>query len=86
MRQDLAREVDVREDRIQVRQLFFFLSYYYSQNEKFTSERSSTLVLAHLPLTRFVRRNNYPGLLPVLLVKFVEKNVCSFSIAIFCNS
>ena len=57
-------------------EIVIFLSrYYYSQNEKFTSEKSSTLVLAHLPLTRFVRRNNYPGLLSVLLVKFVEKNV-----------
>ena len=81
MRADLARELNVGEDRLQVRWLIFsrvkfkIPQYYCSQNEKFTSQKSSTLVLAYLPLTRFLRRNNYPGSLLVLF-KFVEKNVC----------
>ena len=55
MREDLARELNVGEDRLQVRWLIFsrvkfkIPQYYCSQNEKFTSKKSSTLVLAHLP-------------------------------------
>lgn len=68
-REDLARELNIGEGRIQVRWLisshvkFKIPQYYCSLNEKFTSPKSSTLVPPRL--TRFFRRNNYPGSLLV---------------------
>ena len=52
---------DLGEDRIQVRWLIFshfkfkILQYYSSLNEKFTSQKGSTLVLACLPVTCFLK-------------------------------
>lgn len=51
MCEDLAQELNVGEDRIQVRWLIFSRNITLSLNEKFTTQKSSTLVLAHLPLT-----------------------------------
>ena len=71
MYEGLTRELNVGEDRIHVRWLIFshvkfkILQYFCSQNEKFTSQKSSTLVLAHLPLTCFLRRKDYSGSLLV---------------------
>ena len=50
MCEDLAQELNVGEDRIQVRWLIFSRNITLSLNEKFTTQKSSTLVLAHLPV------------------------------------